>query len=128
MDIPNLPSLSQMSPKAFNQMSSAQIRAMSYRQMNEVNPEQVSKLSLRKKRALKKTRKEYKEIEEKLEADAKRALQKGREEGESMERIGERVQTEVLTGIAEKAARDPSIIELVQKVLIRVAKEADEAL
>ena len=87
-DIPKLLQLDHVSPKVFGQMSVAQIRNMSYRQVNDVTPEQVSKLSRRKKEALEETR--QKRNTEEVEAQKQR--EKDRRAEERRKRAEERRQ------------------------------------
>ena len=74
-EIPRFFQLDQISPKAFSRMSAPQIRNMSYRQVNDVTPEQTAKLPKRKKQTLKETREKRsgEEVERKNQAEKAKA-------------------------------------------------------
>ena len=73
-DIPKLENLDQVSPTVFGQMSAAQIRGMSHRQVNNVTPEQKDALkdNDRLKEALEETRKTRKREDDKRKREEKK--------------------------------------------------------
>ena len=70
-DIGKLDNLDQISPKAFGLMSANQIRGMSYKQVNNVTPDQEARLNDRLREALTQTRQKRKKEEDERVAAAK---------------------------------------------------------